>query len=207
MPSRREREQRFEHKMSDAEALMWNVEKDPWLNPNGGMVTILDRPLRFDEFRRRMAGAVAHTKRLRERVVPGLGRLSPPTWATDPEFELDYHLRHISLPAPGTMRQLHDLATRFYEDPFDRTRPLWIFIAIDGLEGGRGALFWKMHHSITDGIGAFFQIGRFAEIDSAPRAARRLPHHGNARLRHELQIRLHGEIELGRIRLDRRQGG
>jgi WS/DGAT/MGAT family acyltransferase len=140
--------------MSDAEALMWNVEKDPWLNPNGGMVTILDRPVDFDQFRRRMANAVAKVSRLRERVVPGLGRLSPPRWATDPEFDFDFHVRRVTLPAPGTVRQLYDLATRLYEDPFDRTRPLWLFIAIDGLERGRGALFWKMHHSITDGIGA-----------------------------------------------------
>jgi WS/DGAT/MGAT family acyltransferase len=154
MASTRERTQRFERKMSDAEALMWNVEKDPWLNPNGGMVTLLDRPIDFEQFRHRMAYAVSKIRRLRERVVPGLGRLSPPMWATDPEFELDYHLRHISLPKPGTTRQLFDLATRLYEDPFDRTRPLWLFVAIDGLEDGGGALFSRMHHSITDGIGA-----------------------------------------------------
>jgi WS/DGAT/MGAT family acyltransferase len=154
MSQRREREQRFERKMSDAEALMWNVEKDPWLNPNGGMVTILDRPIDVEQFRRRMSFAIAKIPRLRERVVPGFGRLSPPTWSTDPEFDLDYHLRHVRLPAPGTVRHLYDLATRLYEDPFDRTRPLWVFTVIDGLDGGQGALFTKLHHSITDGKGA-----------------------------------------------------
>ena len=131
-----EREQRFERQMSDAEALMWNVEKDPWLNPNGGMVTILDRAVDREQFRRRMANAVAKVPRLREKVVSGLGRLSPPTWRTDPEFDFDYHVRHIRLPAPGTDEQLYDLATRMYEDPFDRTRPLWLFVTIDGLERG-----------------------------------------------------------------------
>ena len=80
---------RFEHKMSDAEALMWNVEKDPWLNPSGAMVTILDRPIDVDVFRDRITSAVADISRMRERVLPGLGRLSPPTWATDPEFDID----------------------------------------------------------------------------------------------------------------------
>ncbi|MGB5757316.1 MAG: wax ester/triacylglycerol synthase domain-containing protein [Acidimicrobiales bacterium] len=154
MAERREREQRFDRKMSDAEALMWNIEKDPWLNPSGAMVTILDKPIDVDQFRHRMAFAVSRISRLRERVVAGLGRLSPPSWSTDPEFNLDYHLRHISLPAPGTTRQLYDLATKLYEDPYDRTRPLWSFVVIDGLEGGRGALFTKLHHSISDGIGA-----------------------------------------------------
>ena len=154
MAARQEREQRFERKMSDAEALMWNIEKDPWLNPNGALVTTVDRPIDMEQFRHRMEFAVAKIPRLRERVVAGLGRLSPPSWSTDPEFNLDYHLRHIRLPAPGTQRQLYDLATRLYEDPYDRTRPLWMFVVIDGLEDGGAALFSKMHHSITDGTGA-----------------------------------------------------
>ncbi|MGI9612104.1 MAG: wax ester/triacylglycerol synthase domain-containing protein [Acidimicrobiales bacterium] len=154
MAERREREQRFERQMSDAEALMWNVEKDPWLNPNGAMVTILDQPIEIEQLRTRMAFAISKIPRLRERVVAGFGRLSPPKWSTDPEFDFGYHLRHIRLPPPGTTRQLYDLATQLYEDPYDRTRPLWMFVVIDGLEEGGGAILTKMHHSITDGIGA-----------------------------------------------------
>ncbi|MEM7143115.1 MAG: wax ester/triacylglycerol synthase domain-containing protein [Actinomycetota bacterium] len=152
--SSRRRELRFENKMTDAEALMWNIEKDPWLSPNGAMVTILDQPVDVERFRRHIRNAVAEVPRLRERVVPGFGRLAPPTWAADPEFDLDYHIRHVALPGEGSMRQLLDLCTQWYEDPYDRTRPLWQFVLIDGLEGGRGAMFSKMHHSITDGIGA-----------------------------------------------------
>lgn len=154
MNTRPDREQRFDRRMSDAEALMWNVEKDPWLNPNGGTVNILDQPIDYDEFRTRMRFAVAQVPRLRERVVAGLGRLAPPVWATDPEFDFDYHVRRVSLPAPGSRTELYDLACKLYEDPFDRTRPLWQFVVIDGFEGDKGALFWKLHHSITDGIGA-----------------------------------------------------
>ena len=100
----RERELRFAAQMSDAEALMWNVEKDPWLNPSGAMIVIFDKPLDMDLFVERMKVAVAKVPRLRERVIPGFGRLAPPMWATDPEFDLGYHVRHISLPAPGTER-------------------------------------------------------------------------------------------------------
>ncbi|MEO0494110.1 MAG: wax ester/triacylglycerol synthase domain-containing protein [Actinomycetota bacterium] len=150
----RSRALRFENKMTDAEALMWNIEKDPWLSPNGAMITILDQPVDPERFRRHIRNAVAEVPRLRERVVPGFGRLAPPTWAADPEFDLDYHIRHVALPGDGTVRQLFDLCTQWFEDPYDRTRPLWQFVLIDGLEGGKGALFSKMHHSITDGIGA-----------------------------------------------------
>ncbi len=145
--------------MSDAEALMWNVEKDPWLNPSGGTVSVLDRPLDVDHFRGQIAAAVAAVPRLRERVTAGLGRFSPPVWAADPEFDLDYHIRRVALPAPGTERQLLDLVAAIYQDPYDRTRPLWMFHVIEGLEGGRSALMWKIHHSVADGTGA----GRLAE--------------------------------------------
>ena len=144
---------RFASRMSDTEALMWTVEKDPWLNPNGATVSLLDRPVNASEFATRLRHAVASIPRLRERVVPGFGRWSPPAWAADPEFDFDYHLRHVCLPPPGSTRQLYDLATHYYEDPFDRTRPLWQFVMIDGVEGGRGAMFLKVHHTISDGIG------------------------------------------------------
>lgn len=159
----RPREQRFEKRMSDTEALMWNVEKDPWLNPNGAMLSICERPIDFDQFRLRMRDAAVHIPRLRQRVVPGFGRMSTPAWSFDPEFDFDYHLRHITLAAPGRKRDLFDLATRLYEDPFDRTRPLWIFVVIDGLENGQGALFWKTHHSISDGIGLVRLSERYME--------------------------------------------
>jgi diacylglycerol O-acyltransferase len=165
------RELGFQPRMSDAEALMWNLEKDPWLNPNGGMVTILDRHIDAEQFRRRLRGAVAKIPRLRERVEPGLGRLSPPVWVPDAEFDFDYHLRHVSLPPPGSIRQLYDLATRYYADPFDRTRSLWQFVIIDGVEGGKGAMFWKVHHSISDGIGMI----RLSELYMESRRRAKLP--------------------------------
>src|SRR5262245_48201278 len=146
-------EMHFGRRMSDAEALMWNVEKDPWLNPNGAIISLLDQPPDAELFAGRLRYAVANIPRLRERVVPGWGRLTPPTWVTDEEFDFGYHVRHVSLPAPGSIRQLYALATRLYEDPFDRTRPLWQFVIIDGIEPGRGAVFWKVHHTISDGIG------------------------------------------------------
>lgn len=148
------REQRFERRMSDAEALMWNVEKDPWLNPNGGSVSILDRAPDMANLRAHFAAAVVAVPRLMERAVGGFGRYSPPVWRPDPEFDLDHHLRVIALPAPGTTRQLLDAVSRIYQDPYDRTRPLWMMYVIDGLEGGRAATLFKIHHAVADGTGA-----------------------------------------------------
>lgn len=147
-------------RMSEHEALMWNIEKDPWLNPNGATVTILDRPVDVDRLRAFLANGVTKIPRLHQRVVPGLGGLTPPTWAPDPEFDLEHHIEQIELPAPGSMRQLLDLAARLYQQPMDRTRPLWRFVAITGLEGGKGAIYLLTHHVIADGIGQL----RMAEL-------------------------------------------
>src|SRR4051794_15591272 len=149
----KDQEFRFDRHMSDVEALMWNMEKDPALSSWFAAVTILDRPLDFDRFRPKLATAVTEIERLRQRVMPGVGRLSPPEWVLDPDFDLDYHLRRISLAPPGTTRDLYDLVAKMLIDPFERTRPLWQFVVIDGIEGGRAALFQKLHHTITDGEG------------------------------------------------------
>ena len=111
------REQRFQRRMSDAEALMWNVEKDPWLNPSGGSFSILDRMPDVEHLRAQLAVAIITVPRLMEHVIGGLGRYSPPTWRPDPEFDLDQHLRISALPAPGSMEQLLDTVTRDLPGP------------------------------------------------------------------------------------------
>jgi WS/DGAT/MGAT family acyltransferase len=149
----RERELAFSERMSDHEALMWNIEKDPWLNPSGSALTILDQPVDMDRFRRQLRYGVSKLPRLYQRVVPGLGRISTPAWAPDPEFDFDFHLREMVLPAPGTERQLFDLVAHLASEPMDRTRPLWKFVVISGLDDGRGAIWSIFHHAISDGIG------------------------------------------------------
>ncbi len=122
-----------DRRMSDAEALMWRLEKDPYLSSNIGTVTILDGPPDHDRLRARMEQALPRVPRLRWRVQPNPADLGAPMWADDPDFDIDYHVRHISLPQPGTRRQLYDLASVMMLDPLDRTRPLWQFTIIDGL--------------------------------------------------------------------------
>lgn len=156
----RERDVDSSDRMSEHEALMWNIEKDPWLNPNGASLTLLDQPVDMDRFRRQLRYGISKMPRLYQRVVPGLGRFSTPAWVPDPEFDFDYHVREVELPAPGTQRQLLDLAARLYEEPLDRTRPLWRFVAISGIEGGKGAVWAETHHAIADGIGQL----RMAEL-------------------------------------------
>src|SRR3954454_3725750 len=142
----------FDRSMSDAEGLMWRLEKDPHLSSTFGTVMLLDRVPDFEAFRRRMERTALAIPRLRQRVLPSAAYVSPPTWVDDPDFDINLHVRRIACPKPGTLRQVLDIASLVVADPFDRTRPLWQFVVVDGLRGGKAALIQKMHHTITDGV-------------------------------------------------------
>ena len=103
-------------RMSDAEGLMWRLEKDPQLSSTIANVTILDRAPDFEQFTARMERAALAIPRLRQRAQASPG-IAPPTWVDDPHFDIRYHVRHLALPRPGTLRQISDLATLIAVDP------------------------------------------------------------------------------------------
>lgn len=165
-------------RMSDVEAMMWNLEKDPHLGANVANVALLDRPPDRDRLRARFEHAVAAVDRLRQRVVPALGRLAPPEWRDDPDLDLDHHLRWVGLPAPGDEAALRDLVATLVNQPFDRTRPLWELTVVEGLPGERAAMVLKLHHSITDGEGGIRMSERFLDLErdaAAPMAQAPVP--------------------------------
>jgi diacylglycerol O-acyltransferase / wax synthase len=139
--------------MSDAEAIMWAVEKDPALRSDFTNISILERTPDAARVRAKVEQAIEAIPRLGDRVVAPPFRLATPEWVPDPDLDLDYHLRTVAVPAPGGMRQLLDLAAAVAATPLDRSRPLWEFTVVEGLEGGRAAFLQKVHHTITDGVG------------------------------------------------------
>jgi WS/DGAT/MGAT family acyltransferase len=140
-------------RMSDAEAIMWAVEKDPALRSDFINITILERLPDEDRVRTSIDRVLDAMPRLTQRVVSPPLRLAPPEWQPDPQFDLDYHVRTVAAPEPGGRRELLDLAAALSATPLDRSRPLWEFTIVEGLEGGRAALLQKVHHTITDGVG------------------------------------------------------
>jgi diacylglycerol O-acyltransferase / wax synthase len=152
--------------MSGQEALMWHLEKDPYLLSNFGAITILGKGFNFEHFRHRVQRAIVEVPRLRRRVLPSMGRLQTPRWAADREFDLDSHLYRLGLPGPGTQQQLVDLCSRLLNEPFDRTRPLWQMVIVEGLENGGTALFTKMHHTVSDGITSIRIAEHYMDMDA-----------------------------------------
>lgn len=162
----------FDRRMSDAEGLMWRLEKDPYLSSTFANVTILDRAPDFDRLLRRMERATHVVERLRQRVQPVPVNLTAPMWVDDTNFDIHYHVRRVALPAPGSMRQLLDLAALIAVDPFERTRPLWQFVVVEGLRGGRAAMIQKLHHTIADGETSVQMSLQFLDFDrDAPEPA------------------------------------
>src|SRR5258706_9272430 len=77
--------------------------------------------------------------------------LANPVWVDDEDVDLDYHVRHVILPRPGTMEQLEKYVARLHSSLLDRSRPLWEIYVIEGLNTGQVAIYNKMHHAAIDG--------------------------------------------------------
>ena len=161
---------RYEQRMSDADALMWAIEKDPLLRSTITAVSVLDRSPDRARLEERLERGTRVIPRLRQRVVGSMLSLAPPRWEVDPHFDLAYHLRWLHAGGTGTVRTVLDLAEPIAMQGFDRARPLWEFYVVDGLEDGRAALIQKIHHSITDGVGGVKLAMTLFDLERAPAA-------------------------------------
>lgn len=86
-------------------------------------------------------------------------------WVEDEHFDIDYHVRRSALPAPGDERELGVLISRLHSNQIDFSRPPWELHLIEGLEGGRFALYVKVHHALVDGITSMRILARSLTTD------------------------------------------
>lgn len=85
-------------------------------------------------------------------VAPFNNKLNGLFWDEDQEFDLDHHFRHIALPHPGRIRELLTYISQEHSALLDRAKPLWTCNIIEGIEGNRFAMYFKIHHAMVDGI-------------------------------------------------------
>jgi diacylglycerol O-acyltransferase len=95
--------------------------------------------------------------------------LANPVWIHDDDIDLDYHIRYLVLPKPGTMVQMEALAARLHSSLLDRSRPLWEFYVIEGLSDGRLGFYSKVHHSAVDGQAAVAMANSIFDVTPEPR--------------------------------------
>jgi len=118
-------------------------EPGPLAMPDGG--------LDMERIRAYIASRLQHIPRYRQRLeyIP---YEQHPVWVDDARFNIFYHVRHSSLPRPGSERQLKRLCGRILSQKLDATKPLWEMWVVEGLADGRFALVAKVHHCMVDGI-------------------------------------------------------
>ena len=114
--------------------------------------------VRFKDILQFIASRLGGARSFRQRLVRVPFDLDHPYWIEDPEFDIEFHVRHIALPKPGDWRQLCIQVARLHARPMDLTKPLWEFTVVEGLDNIEGlppgcfALVSKVHHAAIDGM-------------------------------------------------------
>lgn len=139
-------------RLSTLDAEFLHMEDDRAHMHIGGICIFEGPTPDFDDVRALVEGKLDRIPRYRQRVRNVPLELGRPIWADDPHFHLDYHVRHTALPRPGSDEELLALVGRVMSQPLDRGRPLWEMWLVEGLEDGRWALVFKVHHCMVDGI-------------------------------------------------------
>jgi diacylglycerol O-acyltransferase / wax synthase len=118
----------------------------------GGLIVIEGPPPSMNDLLEGIRERLHLVPRYRHKLASTVLDQGRPVWVDDPNFNLEYHIRHTALPAPGRWDQLCALTARIFSQQLDRTKPLWEMWLIEGLEDDRFALISKTHHSVIDGI-------------------------------------------------------
>jgi len=120
----------------------------------GGMTLLEGPPPTLEEFLAQIRQRLHLVPRYRHKLAHTNTALDSgrPVWIDDPNFNLEYHVRHTALPAPGDWEQLCGLTARIFSQQLDRSKPLWEMWLVEGLQDDRFALISKTHHSLIDGI-------------------------------------------------------
>ena len=124
--------------------------------------------LTYDDVERVVGARLRLAPRLRRKLLAVPGNLSRPVWVDDDRFDLDFHLRHASVPSPGGRFELERAVGRVLSRPLDRTKPLWELYVFEDLAEDRTAVLLKLHHAMADGIGGMMIAS--ALFDLAPDA-------------------------------------
>ena len=163
--------------LSAVDQLLHRGEANPRTRSGILGVEILDATPDWDRFRSRLDHASRKVLRLRQKVVMPTLPTAAPRWVVDPDFNLDYHVRRVRVPDPGTLRDVFDLAEIALQSPMDISRPLWSATLVEGLADGRAATILHLSHAVSDGVGMVEMFANIYDLerDPAPAAPAPLP--------------------------------
>lgn len=147
-------ELQFTDRMTDSDSLMWTIEKDPLLRSTITAILFLDSTPDEKRLTHLLERGTRLVPRMRQRVRGNPYSVAPPRWEVDPHFDLTYHLRWVGAAGDRDERSVLDMAEPIAMQSFDRARPLWEATVVTDLADGGAALIMKIHHAVTDGVGA-----------------------------------------------------
>jgi len=139
--------------LSPLETILWRAGQDPTLRMTVGNLIILDALPDVDELVDRLATIAQVAPRLAWRLDDPTRTRTRPGWAGNPSFDARDHVRLLAIPAPGDLRQVLDLVGLVDATQFETSRSPWDLTVIEGLDGGRAALYLRADHVLTDGVG------------------------------------------------------
>ena len=126
----------------------------------------------FGEIARMIEAKLPLVPRYRQVVRSVPLELGRPVWVDDPHFNLEYHVRHTALPAPGGEEELRRLVGRVMAQQLDRSKPLWEIWIVEGLEDGQWAMLSKTHHAMVDGVAGTDLLAVVMDTSPEPSAPR-----------------------------------
>jgi len=163
------------YRLSPVDAAFLYLER-PELPVSIASVSIFDGPIPFERFVASIQSKLTLVPRYRQKVVMPPYNLGLPFWEEDHDFDIRRHIFRVKLDRPGGDAQLEALAGRILSGLMDRSKPLWDIHVVDGLKGDRGALIWRLHHALADGVSGVGLLS--VMLDSTPEGSRvvRRPH-------------------------------
>src|SRR5438876_1301695 len=123
---------------------------------------------RFELVKEVLATRLRHLPPFRRRLVEVPFGLHHPVWIEDPDFDLDYHVRRVAVPAPGGPLEFGELISDIASHQLDRRRPLWELWVVEGLEHGHIGFVAKIHHAAADGVAAAAMLANLLEAEADP---------------------------------------
>jgi diacylglycerol O-acyltransferase len=154
--------------LSAFDMLLHRGEANPRTRSGIMAVELLDTIPEWDRFLGVFENASRRVLRLRQKVVVPTLPTASPRWVVDPDFSLNFHVRRVRVPEPGTLREVIDLAEVSLQSPLDISRPLWTATLVEGVAAGRAALLLHMSHAIADGVGAVEMFAQFYDLERDP---------------------------------------
>ena len=122
-----------------------------------------------EEFKRHILSRLHLAPMLTRKLVTMPLDLANPVWVHDDAIDIDYHVRRLSLPSPGTHAQLMGVVGRLHSIIMDRSRPLWEIALIEGVQGSGYAMYLKLHHAGLDGMAGQRLVEALYDVTPTPR--------------------------------------